>query len=251
MELSWSTFILEIINFLVLVWILKRFLYRPVLNVLEKRREKIAQTLNEATERQTQAVALEKQYQGRLDEWELEKQQARESLQQEIQTEKNRRLEQLQNELTSERKKAAVLDARQQSESLKHVQHTAHKQAAKFASKILIATAGPEQESRLFDLFMNELEKLSDDNINRLRDACTNSECNIIVTSAYPLSKDQQQQLTQLLSTLYEQPITISYSQDTNLIAGLRVTMGAWVLHLNLQDELTGFVELSHEKLID
>ena len=31
MELDWTTFVLEIVNFLVLVWILQRYLYRPVL----------------------------------------------------------------------------------------------------------------------------------------------------------------------------------------------------------------------------
>ena len=41
MELSWSTFFLEIINFLVLVWILKRFLYKPVMDVIARRREGI------------------------------------------------------------------------------------------------------------------------------------------------------------------------------------------------------------------
>ena len=39
MELSGSTFVLEIINFLILVWILKRFLYKPVLGVIAKRRK--------------------------------------------------------------------------------------------------------------------------------------------------------------------------------------------------------------------
>ena len=73
MELNWSTFLLEIINFLVLVWILKRFLYRPVLSVLDKRRKSIEESLNEATNRHTQAIALEQQYKQRLEEWALEK----------------------------------------------------------------------------------------------------------------------------------------------------------------------------------
>ena len=51
MQFNWSTFVLEIINFVVLVWILKHFLYRPVLSLLEKRREKIEQSLSAATER--------------------------------------------------------------------------------------------------------------------------------------------------------------------------------------------------------
>ena len=71
MELNWSTFLLEIINFLVLVWILKRFLYRPVLAVLEKRREEIAQSLNEANNHHTQAIELEQQYKKRLEDWAL------------------------------------------------------------------------------------------------------------------------------------------------------------------------------------
>ena len=73
MELNWSTFILEMINFLVLIWILKRFFYRPVLSALEKRRNQIEQDLNEATLRHTQASELEQKYKERLEDWALEK----------------------------------------------------------------------------------------------------------------------------------------------------------------------------------
>ena len=51
MEMDWSTFILEIINFLILVWILKRFLYRPILEVIARRREGVEKTLSEARAR--------------------------------------------------------------------------------------------------------------------------------------------------------------------------------------------------------
>ena len=48
MELTWSTFILEIINFLILVWILKRFLYKPVMDAIAKRRASIEQSMQDA-----------------------------------------------------------------------------------------------------------------------------------------------------------------------------------------------------------
>jgi len=41
MELNWSTFLLEIINFLILVWILKHFFYKPILDVIAHRRADI------------------------------------------------------------------------------------------------------------------------------------------------------------------------------------------------------------------
>ena len=37
MQIDWTTLVLEIINFLVLVWILKRFLYKPVMEAIAAR----------------------------------------------------------------------------------------------------------------------------------------------------------------------------------------------------------------------
>ena len=48
MAIDWTTFTLEVVNFLVLVWLLKRFLYQPVLEVLGRRQAGVAHTLAEA-----------------------------------------------------------------------------------------------------------------------------------------------------------------------------------------------------------
>jgi F-type H+-transporting ATPase subunit b len=66
MELNWSTFVLEIINFLVLVWILQRLLYKPVLAVIARRRAGIEKTLADAKHLQAEAERLKAQYESRL-----------------------------------------------------------------------------------------------------------------------------------------------------------------------------------------
>ena len=247
MELSWSTFILEIINFLVLVWILKRFLYRPVLAALEKRRHQIEQDLNEATLRHTQASELEQQYKKRLDDWALEKQQLRETLQQEILTERTRRLEQLQTEISSEREKAVVVDRLQLAESLRRYQQNAHEQGARFATRLLTAVASQELESRLFELLLKTFDKLDEERQMALFNACEKTSDAITVTSAYTLSEFQHQQLELKLNALCKQSVKINYVQNPQLLAGLRLLIGASVLSLNLQDELSGFADLIHE----
>ncbi len=247
MELNWSTFVLEIINFLVLVWILKRFLYRPILSILEKRREKIKQSLSEATYQHTQAIALEQQYKDRLDTWEHEKLQLREALQQEIQNERTQKLEQLQTELKCEREKAAVIEQHQQEEILRQYQQKAHEQGARFTTKLLNAVASKELESRLFNLLIETFDNMDEERQLSLLDACKTSSDAITVTSAYTLSETQRQQLEQKICTVQEQTVTFKYCQDEKLLAGLRIVIGAWVLSINLQDELSGFVELAHE----
>lgn len=247
MELSWSTFLLEIINFLVLVWILKRFLYRPVLSALEKRRQSIQETLDQAARRQDDAVALERKYQGRLQEWEQEKQQARQSLEAEIQAARSERLRQLQKELEEEREKADAVEQRRQSEMDRHYQQQAHRQAARFAGKILTAVAGPEMDTRLFDLFIDQLQALDEEDISSLRGACRNHQESLKVTSATVLSDEQKQRLQHNLDNLCGKGQSIEYHEDAELVAGLRITLGARVLRLNLHDELRGFSEMIHE----
>lgn len=247
MDLNWSTFLLEIINFLVLVWILKRFLYHPVISALEQRRKSIEEKLNEANNKHKQAIALEKQYKQRLEEWALEKQKLKESLQNEILTERTKKLDQLQTEITGEREKTAVAEQRKLAETLRQYQLIAHEQGARFATKILTSVANKELESRLFDLLIETFDSLNKEQKMTLMNACTTSVKTISVTSCYELSEPQQDKLKLKLSTLCKQNIHINYDQDSNLIAGLRIRIGASVLSLNLKDELKGFAELIHE----
>jgi F-type H+-transporting ATPase subunit b len=247
LELNWSTFILEIINFLVLVWILKRFLYRPVLAALKQRREKIEQKLDEATRLMAEGTELERQYQGRMEDWEREKQQARDTLHQEIQASRIEKLEQLEQEITSEREKAAVIDLRHQTETRQGYQHNAHRQGARFAASLLSAVAGPELELQLFNLLLQTFDQLDQAQLGKLRDNCKSTET-ISVTSAFALSDERKKQLQEKLSRLCEQPIDLEYQEDPGLIAGLRIIVGAWVLHLNIQNQLKDFADLGHDQ---
>jgi F-type H+-transporting ATPase subunit b len=246
-ELNWTTFVLEIINFLVLVWILKRFLYRPVLAALKRRQDNIEQKLDEATKLKAEGSALEQQYQSRMADWDREKRQAGDALHQEIQSLRIKKLEELEQELTSEREKVAVIDQRHQTEIQQQYQHNAHQQGAKFAARLLSAVAGPELQQRLFDLLLKTLDQLDQEQLSKLRDNCRSTENKISIISALALSGAHKKQLEEKLSELCERPIEPEYQQDPRLIAGLRLIFGAWVLHLNIEDELKGFADLIHE----
>lgn len=77
MEFSWSSFILELINFIVLVWILKFFFYRPVQQVILKRKQAVQNDLDKAQTMHDEAQKLQEQYTNRLQIWDIEKEQER------------------------------------------------------------------------------------------------------------------------------------------------------------------------------
>jgi F-type H+-transporting ATPase subunit b len=246
MELNWSTFVLEIINFLVLVWILKRFLYVPVLGVIARRQAGIEKTLADAEVLRGDAETLQRRYQSRLADWDQERQQARDQLSQELESEGASKMEELQISLEDERKMASMTDARRQTDAMKKFEETALKQGARFATRLLEQASGPETETRLVELVLTELRKLPREQISALRDGNQKTPGVVVVTSAFPLPDDLRQRLEQELTTVINPDISLKFEQESELLAGLRITIGAWVLGVNLRDELEGFITLAH-----
>jgi len=247
-ELSWSTFVLEIINFLVLVWILKRFLYKPVLGVIERRRRGIQETLDRAESLRGEADALKTQYEHRLADWEAERGKARESLLGEIDEERKRRMDALEAELKEERERAQVVAERGREEGVRKIEQQALQQAAAFASRLLSSLACPEVESRLVDLVIDELGQLSEDRLAVLKETWRNRPDDVVVTTVFVLSDDQRQRLEAALTAVTGTMASFRYQQSEALLAGLRVVIGAWVIGANLEDELSAFVDLTYDK---
>jgi F-type H+-transporting ATPase subunit b len=245
-EMNWSTFVLEILNFLILVWILKRFLYKPVLDVIARRRANIEKTLADAQALHAEAEKLQEQYESRLSDWNKEKQQARESLAQELEAERVRKIAELQSSLVHEKEKIKVTEERHQRDARQKIEETALIQGARFATHLLEQASGPDTEIRLVELVITELGQLSAESVAAVQNSFGKRPEAIEVRSAFPLPSDLAQRLTQALTTITSSDIPLRFEQDSKLLAGLQITIGHLVLGINLRDELKGFAALAH-----
>jgi F-type H+-transporting ATPase subunit b len=241
MEFDWTTFVLEVVNFLVLVWLLKHFFYRPVLAVIARRREGIEKTLTDARATQAEAQALKDRYEARDAEWSREKDAARAKLAEEIAAERQRAMDALHASLASEREKERVLEQKRQAEWRRTVEEQAIAQGAAFDAKLLARFATPGLESRLIDVTLEELPRLPAEQAQALSANARDSAARPIVTSAFPLDEDRRKAIRDSLSALAGSRIEPEFGEDPELLAGLRVSLGAWVLHANLRDELKFF----------
>ena len=247
MELNWTTFTLEVINFLVLVWILKRFFYRPVMDVIERRRERVERTLKDAQTLRQDADELRGDYENRLSAWETEKTAARDSLRQELQTERQQRLAQIAEEMNKEREKIAVLQAREREDIQRHLELLAIEQGARFTRRLLSRVACPELQTQLVRMLGEDIRALPEERREGLQAALQDSGVVVDVISAYPLTESQQHTLRTALSAIT--PAVANewrFNQDPALLAGVRLTVGPWVLSASLQDELQLFAEAHH-----
>ena len=246
MQLDWTTFTLEILNFLVLVWILKRFLYKPVMAAIAQRRLTIEQSLSEASATQEEARLLKQQYDRRLSDWENEKIQARRRMLEEISAERARLTAALQTALKQEREKQQVLEQRRALELQRTLEAQALAQGARFVARLLTRLASPELEAKIIGLVLEDLPHLSEEQRRAIHAACEAGMA-ITVTSAYPLSAEQCDTLAARLNECAGRDSPYTFSEDSSLLAGVRIGIGPWVMRANLQDELGFFIETLRE----
>jgi len=243
MELDWTTFLLEIANFIVLVWILQRFLYQPIRAAITRRQDAVEQILCEARALQEKATDLAQRYENRLAEWNVEREKRRTVLEAEIEEERTRRLESLSVELDAQREKRRVLDERKITELRQATEERAVAQAGAFVGRLLARLASPELEQRLVRLFVDDLHSLPEERRRSLRNGVGPDPRGLVVASAYPLSPECRATLTAAMGELVAGGAACEFREDPALLAGLRVALGPWVLQANLRDELGFFLE--------
>ncbi|MDA8092943.1 MAG: F0F1 ATP synthase subunit delta [Betaproteobacteria bacterium] len=246
MHIDWTSFILEILNFLVLVWILKRFLYQPVLGIIAARKAMVEKTLSDAQAARSDAAQLKSQYDGRLAEWAAEAARARAQLSDEMGQARARRLAELDAELAQERERHRALDERRHAAAQRALEEAAAAQGAQFASRLLARLASPSLEAALVRLALEDLAQLPPAHAQKLREALAQA-AEPLVESAFPLDADTRADIARALAGLAPDSPAPRYAVEPALTCGVRILIGAYVLEADVRDELRWFVQGASE----
>jgi len=240
-EFDWTTFILEIINFLILVWILKRFLYRPVLGVVARRRAGIEKMLADARRIEAEAGELRQQNERRIAQWEEEKEAAQARLREELAEERERLMAALEASIAEERERRRVLDERHQRDFERAIEERGIAQGAAFSARLLARLATPELEARLYALLLEDLRNLRAEDKQAVADAAAAPGLQLKIQSAFVLDAGMRAELARALAEATGKALPVEYRENPELLAGFRVSIGPWILHANLRDELKFF----------
>ena len=243
MQFDWTTFILEILNFLVLVWILQRFLYRPVLAMLDARQQRIKDETERAAQLRNEAEVLRQQYEQRLADWNQQQETSRRQLDEELAQMRSIATENLKQTLADEEAKLRVrnqtLIAAREAALIREAAGAAYGQAAAMLQRL----ATPQLTQNIVDVFLQDLANMPDSEQAALRKAAAMliAASAVEVISAHPLDEATRGAVTQGLAAAAGQTLQLSYKEDPQLIAGLRAVVGECQLHANLADELAFF----------
>ncbi len=248
MELSWSSFILEIINFLVLIWLLKRFFYLPIQKTILKRKKIVQESLDKAENLQKVAQQLQDKYENRLQEWEKEKEETRKAFTQELNEWKAQELTRFEKNLEKEKDKNASQYKQYLSSIMDKNAKEAMRIAGQFAAKFLASFASQELEKKIVDKVVEDLEHLAKKKAVLLK-SDLQEQADITIESAYQLGEPEEEKIIGAIHKQFCGKTRILFTQNPKLLAGLSIKIGSAFLQANLRDELTFFTEIENEPL--
>lgn len=237
---NWTTFALEILNFIVLVWLLARFLFRPVQGAIDARRASIEADLATAAAVTAAAEATAAAHAERTRAWDAEREAAQRRLQDELAAQRKQAFAEQALALAAERERAAALEARARADFERRAESEGVRLGGAVAARLLGRAAGPALDAVLIERFVEDLAALKDEDTARMR-AALPDPCPVSIESARPLERNTTAMLESALARLFERRLEIAWTVEPALLGGLSVSAPPWRLDASLAGELAWF----------
>lgn len=246
MTVDWLTVGAQVLNFLVLVYLLKRFLYGPVVRAMARREEAIADRLREARQRERDAEAEARRHREAREAVETQREgllaRAREEagdLRQSLEKELRRETDELR-----ERWRAEV--EREQAAFLRDVRHQVAAEFEILARKALGDLASADLEAQVARALSERLAALSGERRAARARAGAAGEP-LRVRSAFELPAGVKRTLASSLHDVLGPDVDVTYEQAADVVCGVEIRAGGESLAWSLE----GYLDALGQRLAD
>lgn len=238
MLIDWFTVVAQVVNFLILVWLLKRFLYRPILNAIDEREKKIAKELADADAKQREAQKQRDEFQRKNDEFEQQRTVLMNKAIEESQTERQRLLAEARNKadsLSEKRRETLINDAHVLNQAL--AQRTRQEVFA-ITRKALADLADETLEERMAAVFIRRLRALDEPTKNSFGVTLKKSAEPALVRSAFELPELQRSLIQNALNETFRENIPVRFESTTDMVSGIELISNGQKVAWSIADYL-------------
>ncbi|HSH27026.1 MAG TPA: hypothetical protein VK972_04540 [Wenzhouxiangella sp.] len=247
MQIDWITVSAQIVNFLVLVFLLHRFLYDPVTRAMQKREAGIAERLGEAGQREAEAERQAQSYQREKDRLAEERQSMLDAYRQQADEEKERLLEQARAEALQVRHNWHVQVRKERRTFLHGLQTQIASAVTDIAARALADLADVQLEERVVATFLERLEAMDETALEGM----VRSDGKVLITTAHSLAIGQREQIERALRQRFDREVEFDYAQSDDLVFGIRVGSSGYALDWNLPDYMDQISERVSDAVAD
>lgn len=234
MNIDWFTLSAQIVNFLILLVLLRKFLYGPLRDVMQKREEKVTSRLEEARRKLDEAEEQRETYKQKLDELNQKKDQMiREARQ--VAEEKRKELEQearLQVENMQKNWEESIES--EKDAFFNELHHQATHNVVDLLRKLVNDLASRSLEEMTIRKFIEQLKDMDKkDRKNALQSALDFGEGKMTVISSFELPEETRKEVRKVLHEVFGAELNCEFEISSRIGFGIEMRADGWKLGWN------------------
>lgn len=239
MLIDWFTVGAQALNFLVLVWLMKRFLYKPILHAIDAREKRIASELADADAKRAEAQAERDEFQHKNEELDRQRAALLSKAVDEAKAERQR--------LFDEALRAADALSAKQQQTLRNdfrslsqaIRRRTQQEVFSIARAALTDLAATSLEERMGEVFTRRLREMESEAKRRLAEALETASEPVLVRSAFELSAEQRAAIQSALNETFSARIQVRFATAPDLISGIELTTNGQKVAWSIADYLS------------
>ena len=238
MLIDWFTVGAQALNFLILVWLMKRFLYKPILNAIETREKKIAAELADAEAKKAEAQKEHEEFQHKNEEFDQQRAALLKKATDEASTERQRLLDEARkaaDALAAKRQEALLNDAKNLNQA---ISRRTQQEVFAIARKALTDLATTSLEERISDVFARRLHDMDGQAKAALGEALKTASEPALVRSTFDLGPEQRAAIQDGLNVTFSAEISLRFEAAPDLISGIELTTNGQKVAWSIADYL-------------
>lgn len=228
MRVDWFTFVAQILNFVILVALLRRFLYRPVLDAIRGREESVRSRLEEAAGKETAAAEADRRLQEKRAELEHERARAIRAVDEEVETRRKKLLGEIREEVRGVRQEWRESLRLERQTFLEELQRKLGAQMYATMRRAMADLADSDLEDRVVGVFLGRLGDLGPEEREEFRRAAAQTDGAVRVQSAFPLSAKRRAEIERFVRDWVGdgEEVTLLFREDPKLALGIELRAG-------------------------
>ncbi|MBK5966243.1 F0F1 ATP synthase subunit B [Thiocystis minor] len=238
MLIDWFTVGAQAINFLVLVWLLKRFLYRPILDAIDAREQRISAELADADAKRAEARQERETFQQKNEEFDRQRAALLAEATDAAKAERQRLLDearQAADALRAKRQDALRQEADQLNQALSK---RTRREVFAIARKTLTDLAGVSLDERLVEVFIERLRAMEGEAHAVFAEALKAATEPVRVRSAFELHAVQRAMIQAALNSDFATEVPVQFDAGPDLVGGIELTVHGQRIGWSIADYL-------------
>src|SRR5208337_2461732 len=241
--------IAQAFNFLILVWLLKRFLYKPILHAIDEREKGIATQLAQAEAKKAEAQRDRDDFQHKNEAFDQERAALLKKATDEAKAERQRLLDEA-------RKDADLLRAKRQ-DALRNEQRNLSQEIIRWTQKEVFAItrktladlATTSLEERMGDVFVHRVRALTGAAKEQMATALKTSNHTVSVHSAFDLPPAQRTAIESAVKETFAPDAYVQFETAPELVSGIELSTNGHKIAWSIADYLSTLEKSAGELL--